>query len=49
MLTNPWKIPLPSGSNPPVKLAASFIESRLVWTVPGTSYSVKVPPDRKNE
>ena len=47
--TNAWKIPLPSGSNPPVKSVTSFIESRLVWTVAGTSYSVKVPPDRKNE
>jgi hypothetical protein len=45
---NAWKIPLPS-SNPPVKSPASFILRRLVWSAPGTSYSVKVPFDRKNE
>ena len=41
--------PAAVGSNPPVRSPGSFIQSRLVWTAPGTSYSVKVPPDSKNE
>ena len=31
------------------KVAGLVYLSRLVWTVPGTSYSVKVLPDSKNE
>ena len=31
----PWKIPLPSGSNPPVRSPSSFIPSRLVWIALG--------------
>ena len=45
----PLEDPAAVGSNPPVKSPGSFILSRLVWTAPGTSYSVKVLPDRKNE
>ena len=46
--TNPWKIPLPS-VKPAGKVAGIVYLSRSVWTAPGTTYSVKVPPDRKNE
>src|SRR5438552_355319 len=41
-------IPLSEVKVDPGKSAGLFITSTAVKTAPGTSYSVKVPPDRKN-
>src|SRR5215831_12523760 len=45
-LMNAWKTPLLSGKSP-AKSPVSFIPSTSVLVAPGTSYSVKVPLDRK--
>ena len=46
-LTNPWWIPLGRQRKRAGKVAGIVYTMHKVLVEPGTSYSVKVPPDRK--